>query len=121
MAPRGFEEAGHGSQVGTERAEFPPGVVVIAVKDAADVNTVTRLLLQSRLAAVGHGLVKRLEVFERWLIAFVCGRAEVFVKPPVRCAPSLGLLLAHAPAEVFPQQRMSVEGDEFARTFCPVH
>ena len=57
-----------------------------------EVNLVTRLLLQPRLAAVGHGLVERLEVFERGLVAFLRGRAEVFVEPPVGRAPGVGLL-----------------------------
>ena len=42
------------------------------------------------------------------------GRAEVFVEPPVRGAPGLGLLLAQLPGEVFAQQRMGVERDERA-------
>ena len=93
-APRFLEEAGDGSQVGTERAEFLRAVVFVPSQDAGEVNLVTRLLLQPRLAAVGHGLVERLEVFERGLVAFLRGRAEVFVEPPVRGAPGFGLLLA---------------------------
>ena len=42
--------------------------------------------------------------------AFLRGCAEVFVEPPVRRAPCLGLRIAQALAEVFPQQGMRVEG-----------
>jgi hypothetical protein len=61
---------------------------------------------------VGYGLVERLEVFEGGLVAFLRGRAEVFVEPPVGGAPSLGLLPAHAQGKVFPQERVRVEGEE---------
>jgi hypothetical protein len=43
---------------------------------------------------MGHGLIERLEVFEGGLVAFLRGRREVFVEPPVRGAPGLGLLPA---------------------------
>ena len=66
---------------------------------------------------MGHGLVERLEVFERGLVAFLRGRAEVFVEPPVRRAPGLGLLLAQSLGEVFAQERMRIERDERAGTF----
>ena len=84
-------------------------------RDAGEVNFVTRLLLQPRLAAVGHGLVERLEVFERGLVAFLRGRAEVFVEPPVGRAPGVGLLRAQLPGEVFAQQRMRIERDRARR------
>ena len=117
-----LEEAGDGSQVGTERAEFLRAVeFVVPSQDAGAVNLVTRLLLQPRLAAVGHGLVERLEVFERGLVAFLRGRAEVFVEPPVGGAPGLGLLRAELPGEVFAQQRMGIEASERRRTASPVH
>ena len=113
-APRWLEEAGDGSQVGTERAEFPAAVGFSSALDAVEVNLVTRLLLQPRLAAVGHGLVERLEVFERGLVLVLRGRAEVFVEPPVGRAPGVGLLRAQLPGEVFAQQRMRIERDERA-------
>ena len=89
-------------------------VVFVPSLDAGEVNLVTRLLLQPRLAAVGHGLVERLEVFERGLVAFLRGRAEVFVEPPVGRAPGVGLLRAQLPGEVFAQERMRIERDERA-------
>ena len=63
---------------------------------------------------MGHGLVERLEVFERGLVAFLRGRAEVFVEPPVGRAPGVGLLRAQLPGEVFAQVRMRIERDERA-------
>ena len=38
--------------------------MLVPAQDTVAVNLVTRLLLQPRLAAVGHGLVERLQVFE---------------------------------------------------------
>ena len=105
---RGLEEAGDGSQVRAERPEFERAVFFIPALDAVPVNLFTRFLLHPRLAAVGHGLVEWLKGFECRLIAFLRGRAEMFVEPPVRGAPGLGLLLLHAPAEVFPQQRVGI-------------
>ena len=46
-----------------------------------------RFLMPVSLAAVGHGLVERLKVFERGLVTFVRGLAEVFVEPPVCGSP----------------------------------
>jgi hypothetical protein len=62
------------------------------------------------LAAVGHGLVERLELFERGLLAFLRGRAKVFVEPPVGRAPGVGGLFAQLLGEVVAQVRMRVEG-----------
>jgi hypothetical protein len=70
---------------------------------------------------VGHGLIERLEIFEGGLVAFLGGRAQVLVEPPVRRSPRLGLHLPYALAEVLPQQRVRVEGNERARALCPVH
>ena len=83
----------------------------ILVQVAGEEDVVTCLLLQPGFAAVGDGLVERLEVFERGPVVFLRGRAEVLVEPPLRGTPGLGLL-AHAPGEVLPQQRMRVESDE---------
>ena len=58
-----------------------------ASPNAAAVNRVTCLLLQTRLAAVCHGLVEWLKVFEGWLVAFLRIHAEVFVESPVCRAP----------------------------------
>ena len=80
-----LEEAGDGTQLGTERAEFLHVCSASsAATDAVAVNLVTRLLLQPRLAAVGHGLVERLEVFEGGVGLVRSGRAEVLVQPPMR-------------------------------------
>src|SRR6185369_11381752 len=106
---------------GTKRAEFICTVEFIPAINAGLVNFFACFLLQPRMAAVGDGLVERLKVFERWLIAFVRGCAEVFVKPPMRSAPGFGLLLARATREEVSQQRMCVEGDEFAGPFRAVH
>jgi len=116
-----LKEAGNRSQVRTENAELSDCVNFISSPNARLANVIKRFLMDSRLAAVGNGLVERLEVFERWLIAFVRCCAKVFVNPPMRGAPGSGLLLAHTPGEVFPKQRMSVENDEFAGTFGAVY
>ena len=92
--PRLLEEAGDGSQVGTERAKFCRAVMFCPSLDAGEEYVVTRLLLYPRLAAVGHGLVERLEVFECGLGQVLRGRAEVLVEPAVGGAPGLGLLPA---------------------------
>ena len=63
---------------------------------------------------MGHGLVERLEVFERGLVAFLRGRAEVFVEPPVGRATGVGILLAELPGEILAQVRMRIERDERA-------
>ena len=81
--PRGLKEAGDGPQVGPERAEFLRAIGFVPARNAHNIDLATRLLLQARLAAVGHGLVERLEGFERGLVAFLRARAEVFVEPPV--------------------------------------
>ena len=102
--PWWFKEASDSAQVRTERAEPISAVEAMAsrsTQNAVAVNFVTRPLLQSRLAAVGHSLVERLEVFERGLGFVRRARAEVFVEPAVRCAPVLGVFPAQLPSEVF--------------------
>ena len=49
------------------------------------------------------------------------GRAEVFVEPPVRGAPGLGLLRAELPGEVFAQQRVRIERRASTPDRVPVH
>ena|SRR5437667_3174713 len=83
------------------------------LKNCVVVN-VTRLLLQPRLAGVGYGLVERLEIFECGLGLVRRARAEVFVESPVGRVPSVGVLPAQLPGEVFAQQRMRIERDERA-------
>ena len=82
--------------------------------NAAKIDVIPRILLQSRLAAVGHGLVERLEVFERGLGSVRRCRAEVFVEPLVGSAPGAGLSRAQLLGEVFAQQRMSIKREERA-------
>ena len=55
--------------------------------DSACVELNASFLIETGLAAVGHGLVERLEVFERGIGLVRCSRAEVFVKPPMRGTP----------------------------------
>ena len=108
--PRLSKEAGNSTQIRTKRPEFPEAVVFSSSRNSSVVNLPERLLLQPRLAAVGYGLVERLEGFERGLVAFLRARAEVFVEPPVRRAPGVGIFLAQLLGEVFPDVRMSVQG-----------
>ncbi len=80
----------YGYQIAAQRAELSHGVETVvahATLDAISVNLVKRLLIPARLAAVGHGLVERLEVFERGIGLVRCPRAEVSIEPLVRCAP----------------------------------
>lgn len=68
--------------------------------DASVIGLAERFLLQPCLAAVCHSLVERLEVFERRLRFVRRRRAEVFVKPLVRRAPALRILLADLLREI---------------------
>jgi hypothetical protein len=92
--PRLLKDASNCSQVSPELTEFFHAVIFVAPNYSRIVSLLVSLLLQPRLAAVGHGLVERLEVFESGLGQVLRGRAEVFVEPPVRGAPSLGVLPA---------------------------
>ena len=69
--------------------------------DASDVDLIACLLLQTSLTAVGHGLVERLEVFERrfWFVRRGC--AEVFVEEAVARTPSNKILCANFLREIF--------------------
>jgi hypothetical protein len=50
---------------------------------------------------MSHGLVKRLQLLERRLVAFFRGLAQVLEQPLVAGLPRLGLGVAKALAEVF--------------------
>src|SRR5256885_14083592 len=103
-----FEQTGDCSQFRTEGAEFPYAVGFSALANSVSENLRASFFSYSRLAPVGHGLVERLQVFERGLGAFLCGRAEVFVEPPVSLAPGVGIFLAQLLGEVFANDGMGV-------------
>ncbi len=87
--PRRLEETGHGPQVGTERPELVRAVEPVpsrSAQDAIAVHLLASLLLPAGLAAVGHGLVQRLKVFQRRLRPVRSRLAQVFVQTPVRRA-----------------------------------
>ncbi len=80
--------------------------------DPAVVYAVTNLLFHPCLAAVGHGLVERLEVFEFGLVALLGGCAEVFVEPLVAGTPRFRIFLAELLGETCTDVRMRIERHE---------
>jgi hypothetical protein len=56
-----------------------------------------------------NGLIERLEVIEGRLRFVWRAVAEVFVEPPVRRFPSVGVLFTQLFGEVFADERVSVE------------
>jgi hypothetical protein len=103
-----FKETGYCTQIRTLRTEIVQRISLLTSHDSVAINGVTRNLLQPRLAPVGHGLVERLEVFERGLVSFMRRVTQVFVEPAVRRAPSVGSFFAQLLGEIFPDVRMRV-------------
>ena len=65
--------------------------------------------MHSRLAAVAHGLVERLETFESVGPLFGGGR-EVFVEPTVGSTPGVRVLRAELLGKIFADEWMGVDG-----------
>src|SRR5215218_9712206 len=91
--PGSLEKAGMCSEFRTISPKLVPSVVFVPTQDAVPIHIDTRLL-QICLAAVDHGFVERLEIFERRRGFVARGRAEVFVDALMCSAPSIGLLVA---------------------------
>ena len=72
------------------------------------VNLVT-LLQQARKAAVGHGLVERLQIFERGLVAFLRCLAKVLVDPAMGVAEQIGETLAKLISVVLAYEGVGLE------------
>ena len=108
-----LEEAGNGTQVGTESAEFPGAVKLLSTHDPVPEDLFTRFLLHPGKATVENGLVERLQVFECRHGPFICCLAKVLEEPPVGGAPGLGVSLAKPPTKIFAQKRMSIQRTGF--------
>jgi hypothetical protein len=78
-----LEKRGDYSRVRTKGSKFVVAVLFTPTQDTIAVDPFTRVLLQPRLAAVGHGLVERLEVFKGGLVALLRCLTKVFVEPPL--------------------------------------
>src|SRR5882724_8709506 len=107
--PRFFEEAANCSQVRAECSQFVVSIGMIAALDTSEEESFICLLLQSRLAAMGHGLVEWLKVFERGFVAFVCIVSKVFVKSSVACLPSPRTFYFELCGEVFANQGITID------------
>src|SRR6185369_4687686 len=109
--PRRREETRHGPQIRADRAEPPPTVEAVvsrASQDAIEVDVVTCLLMQTGQAAVGHGLVERLQAGEGVRLV-LGGGTEDLEQPPVSSLPGGGKVRSHLFGEGLAQKRVGVE------------
>ena len=121
-APRLVEKRRHRPQVRSDRAEFIRAVEVIALraaKDAVDIDLDARFLLSSGEAAVGDGLIERLQAGQS--IGTMRRRlAQMIKQPRMRHPKRLGMVLLQlqeqsirAPTDERPREKFEVASLKF--------